>query len=69
MRHLHVHNEVKNRLVTHLQPDAPQVMYGGRCLTIFTSSAYRHFITERSIALVDLEREVKSLDDVRIEIV
>jgi len=59
----------ENILIRSHQPNAPQVMYGGRCLTIFTSSAYRYYVPERTIALVDLERGVKGVDDVRIEIV
>ena len=59
----------KNVLIRSHQPDAPPVMYGRRCLTIFTSSAYRHHVPERTIALVDLEREVKSVDDIKIETV
>ncbi|MBE0431410.1 MAG: serine/threonine protein phosphatase [Dehalococcoidia bacterium] len=57
----------KNVLVRSHQPDAPSVMYGGRCLTIFTSSAYRHYRSEPAVAVVDLEREVNSADDIRIE--
>jgi len=59
----------KNVLIRSHQPDAPPVMYGRRCLTIFTSSAYRHYISERTIALVDLKKVVKSVDDLQIEIV
>jgi predicted phosphodiesterase len=59
----------KNVLIRSHQPDAPPTMYGRRCLTIFTSSAYRHYISERTIALVDLKREVKSVDDIEIETV
>jgi 3',5'-cyclic AMP phosphodiesterase CpdA len=59
----------KNVLVRSHQPNVPQVMYEKRCLTIFTSSAYRAYVPERTVALVDLEREVKSIDDVAIEIV
>jgi predicted phosphodiesterase len=59
----------KNVLIRSHQPDAPPTMYGKRCLTIFTSSAYKHYISERTIALVDLQREVKSVDDIEIEIV
>lgn len=59
----------KNVLIRSHQPDAPPTMYSRRCLTIFTSSAYRHYISERTIALVDLRREVKSVDDIEIEIV
>jgi hypothetical protein len=57
----------KNVLIRSHQPDVPPVMYGKRCLTIFTSSAYRHYISERTIALVDLRKVVKSTDDIRIE--
>jgi predicted phosphodiesterase len=59
----------KNVLIRSHQPDAPPTMYGRRCLTIFTSSAYRHYISERTIALVDLKKPVKSADDIEIEIV
>ncbi len=59
----------KNVLIRSHQPDAPPTMYGRRCLTIFTSSAYRHYISERTIALVDLKEVVKSVDDIRIEVV
>jgi hypothetical protein len=59
----------KNVLIRSHQPDAPLTMYGRRCLTIFTSSAYRHHISERTIALVDLKKPVKSTDDIEIEVV
>jgi hypothetical protein len=59
----------KNVLIRSHQPDAPPVMYGRRCLTIFTSSAYSHYISERTIALVDLNKVVESVDDLQIEIV
>ncbi len=59
----------KNVLIRSHQPDAPPTMYGRRCLTIFTSSAYRHYISGRTIALVDLKRPVKSTDDIEIEVV
>jgi 3',5'-cyclic AMP phosphodiesterase CpdA len=59
----------KNILIRSHQPNVPQAIYGRRCLTIFTSSAYRYSVPERTIASVDLEREVKGVDDVRIEIV
>jgi 3',5'-cyclic AMP phosphodiesterase CpdA len=59
----------KNILIRSHQPDAPTIIYGGRCLTIFTSSAYRHYVSERTIALVDLRKVVKSVDDIDIEIV
>lgn len=57
----------KRVLVRSHQPDAPPVIYNRRCLTIFTSSAYRHYIAERTIAWVDLEKEVWSTDDVHLE--
>jgi hypothetical protein len=59
----------KNVLIRSHQPDALPTMYGKRCLTIFTSSAYRHYISERTIALVDLKKVVKSVDDIEIEII
>jgi predicted MPP superfamily phosphohydrolase len=59
----------KNVLIRSHQPDAPPTIYDRRCLTIFTSSAYRHYISERTIALVDLDRAVKSADDITIAIV
>jgi len=59
----------KNVLIRSHQPDAPATMYDRRCLTIFTSSAYRNYISERTIALVDLRKAVKSVNDVEMEIV
>jgi predicted phosphodiesterase len=59
----------KNVLIRSHQPDAPPAMYGKRCLTIFTSSAYSHYVSERTIALVDLKKVVRSADDIEIEIV
>ena len=59
----------KNVLIRSHQPNAPQLMYGRRCLTIFTSSAYRHYVPQRTIALVDLGKVVNTVDDVGIEIV
>ncbi len=59
----------KNVLIRSHQPDAPPAMYARRCLTIFTSSAYRHYISQRTIALVDLKKPVKSTDDIGIKIV
>ena len=56
----------KNILIRSHQPDAPPIMYNRRCLTIFTSSAYRHYISDRTIALVDLRRTVNSVDDIEI---
>ncbi|MFU8796254.1 MAG: metallophosphoesterase [Dehalococcoidia bacterium] len=59
----------KNLLVRSHQPEAPRLMYDRRCLTIFTSSSSSYYTGERTIAVVDLSREVRNADDVRIEIV
>ena len=59
----------KNVLIRSHQPDAPPTMYRRRCLTIFTSSAYSHYVSERTIALVDLKKPIKSADDIEIEII
>jgi len=59
----------KNILVRSHPPNAPQVMYGGRCRTIFTSSAYKHYIAERTVAVLDSDEEVHSVADVKIEVV
>ncbi len=59
----------KNVLIRSHQPESPPTMYGSRCLTIFTSSAYGNCISGRTIALVDLKRSVKSTNDIEIEIV
>ena len=59
----------KNVLIRSHQPEAPPTMYGRRCLTIFTSSAYGKCISERTIALVDLKKPVESADDIEIEII
>ncbi|MDH4067651.1 MAG: serine/threonine protein phosphatase [Dehalococcoidia bacterium] len=57
----------KNVLIRSHQPDAPPTMYGKRCLTIFTSSAYKHYVPERTIAVVDLKKPVNGADDIEIE--
>ena len=59
----------KNVLIRSHQPDAQPTMYDRRCLTIFTSSAYRHYVSERTIALVDLRKVIRSVDDIEIDIV
>jgi predicted MPP superfamily phosphohydrolase len=59
----------KNVLMRSHQPDAPPTMYGKRCLTVFTSSAYRHCISGRTIAIIDLKKPVKSADDIEIEVI
>ncbi len=59
----------KNVLIRSHQPNARQVMYGRRCLTIFTSSASQARVLKRTIAIADLEKEVKTADDLVIETV
>lgn len=44
-------------------PLAPQLMFGGRCVTLFTSSAYN---LERTIAVVDLSKKIESAADMDI---
>jgi serine/threonine-protein phosphatase PP1 catalytic subunit len=59
----------KNVLIRSHQPHARQAMYGRRCLTIFTSSAYRGLIPQRTIAIADLARAIETVDDLVIEAV
>jgi len=59
----------KNLLIRSHQPDAPRLMYDDRCLTIFTSSSCSYYTGERTIAVVDLDREVRNACDVTIKIV
>ena len=54
----------KDLLIRSHQPTAPQGMFGGRCLTIFTSCAY---VAVRTIAIVDLEKRVNTVEDVIVE--
>jgi hypothetical protein len=54
----------KRVLIRSHQPTAPQVMYGNRCLTIFTSKAY---MPVRTIAVANLEREIKTAGDLLLE--
>jgi predicted phosphodiesterase len=51
-------------LIRSHQPNAPSLMFGKRCITIFTSNAY---LPIRTIAIVDLEKEIRTADDVIIE--
>ena len=59
----------KSVLIRSHQPSAPPIMYSKRCLTIFTSSAYSYYVHARTIALVDLGREIKTVEDIKIELV
>jgi len=53
----------KKVLIRSHQPDAPEFMFGDKCLTIFTSSAYTR---ERTIAILDFEKEIKTAKDLEI---
>jgi len=57
----------KNVLIRSHQPDTRPVIYNGRCLTVFTSSAYRALVPERTIAIANLDKEIKTVDDLVIE--
>lgn len=54
----------KQVLVRSHQPNAPSVMFNRRCVTIFTSHAY---LPIRTIAIADLEKEIRSAEDVVLE--
>lgn len=54
----------KQVLIRSHQPNAPQVMFRKRCITIFTSHAY---LPVRTIAMVDLEREIINSEDILLE--
>ncbi|MDI6592091.1 MAG: metallophosphoesterase family protein [Patescibacteria group bacterium] len=54
----------KKVLIRSHQPDAPLFMFNDRCLTIFTSSAYTR---ERTIAIVDLLKPIKTAKDLAIK--
>jgi hypothetical protein len=53
----------KKVLIRSHQPDAPLFIFDDRCLTIFTSSAYKK---ERTIAIYDFEKEIKIAKDLEI---
>jgi predicted phosphodiesterase len=54
----------KQILVRSHQPNAPPLMFKKRCITIFTSHAY---LPIRSILIADLEKEIRTAEDVVIE--
>ena len=54
----------KEVLVRSHQPLALPLMFKKRCITIFTSSAYLPF---RTIVIADLEREIRTAEDLTIE--
>lgn len=54
----------KQVLVRSHQPHAPLIMFNNRCITIFTSRVY---LPVRTIAIADLEKEVRTSEDVVLE--
>ncbi len=54
----------KKVLIRSHQPNAPQFMFDNRCLTIFTSSAYAR---ERTIAIADFTKKIKTAKDLEIK--
>lgn len=54
----------KKILIRSHDPSAPQFMFDQKCLTIFTSSAYNK---ERTVAIFDFEKEIKSARDLEIK--
>jgi predicted phosphodiesterase len=54
----------KQVLVRSHQPHAPLTMFNKRCITIFTSHVY---LPVRTIAIADLEKEIRTSEDVVLE--
>jgi len=54
----------KQVLVRSHQPSAPLMMFNKSCITIFTSHVY---LPIRTIAIADLEKEIRSADDMVLE--
>jgi hypothetical protein len=54
----------KKILIRSHQPNAPQFMFDNCCLTIFTSSAYTR---ERTIAITDLSKQIKTAKDLEVK--
>jgi protein phosphatase len=54
----------KQILVRSHQPNAPLLMFKKRCITIFTSKAY---LPIRTVLIADLEKEMRTADDMEIE--
>ena len=53
----------KKVLIRSHQPTSPLFMFNNRCLTIFTSSAYAR---ERTIAIADFKKPIKTAKDLKI---
>lgn len=56
----------KQILVRSHQPYAPLKMFNNRCITIFTSHAY---LPTRTVAIADLEKEIRTSEDLVLEMV
>jgi len=56
----------KQVLVRSHQPHAPLTMFKKRCVTIFTSQVY---LPTRTVAIADLEREIRTSEDLVLETV
>jgi hypothetical protein len=54
----------KRVLVRSHQPRAPLYMFNKRCITIFTSYAY---MEDRQVAIVDLEKEIRTAEEVTLQ--
>ena len=54
----------KQVLIRSHQPAAPLVMFNNRCITIFTSHAY---LPIRTVAIADLEKEIRTSEDMVLE--
>ena len=54
----------KQVLIRSHQPIAPLIMFNKRCITIFTSHAY---LPIRTVAIADLEKEIRTSEDVVLE--
>lgn len=54
----------KSVLIRSHDPEAKTIMFGKRCLTLFTSHAY---MERRTVGIVELGKEVKTTDDIEIE--
>ncbi len=56
----------KKILVRGHQPHAPRYLFGKRCLTLFTSSAYP---VPRTVAILDLAQPIEKADQLRLEMI
>jgi len=54
----------KQILIRSHQPNAPPLMFNKRCITIFTSYAY---LPVRTILIADLDKKIRTVEDVTIE--